>query len=93
LYALEKITMLEHDCAGLKIVALDGVPTGSQDASRQGGIVNAKDILLPTAGRAEFIVAAPPSSVTNASLVTFGSTLAPMVTMIRSGRWRLFKPS
>jgi len=63
LYALEKITMLEHDCAGLKIVALDGVPTGSQDASRQGGIVNAKDILLPTAGRAEFIVNPPPSSV------------------------------
>ncbi|MGD0119717.1 MAG: multicopper oxidase domain-containing protein [Candidatus Binatus sp.] len=61
----------------LQIVALDGVPTGSQDGTRQGTIVNATDILIPTAGRAEFIVAAPPSTVTNASLVTLGINTGP----------------
>ena len=61
----------------LQIVALDGVPTGSQDGTGQGTIVNATDILIPTAGRAEFIVAAPPSTVTNASLVTLGINTGP----------------
>jgi FtsP/CotA-like multicopper oxidase with cupredoxin domain len=54
----------------LQIVALDGVPTGSQDGKRQGTIVNAKDILLPPAGRAEFIVAAPSTDITKALFVT-----------------------
>jgi FtsP/CotA-like multicopper oxidase with cupredoxin domain len=54
----------------LQIVGLDGVPTGSQDGTRQGTIVPAKHILLPTAGRAEFIVAAPPSSVKKAIFMT-----------------------
>ena len=61
----------------LQIVALDGVPTGSQSHSRRGTIVNATDILIPTAGRAEFIVAAPPSTVTNASLVTLAINTGP----------------
>jgi FtsP/CotA-like multicopper oxidase with cupredoxin domain len=54
----------------LQIVALDGVPTGSQDGTRQGSIIPAKHILVPTAGRAEFIVAAPPSTVKNAQFMT-----------------------
>jgi FtsP/CotA-like multicopper oxidase with cupredoxin domain len=61
----------------LQIVGLDGVPTGSQDGSGQGKIVNATDILLPTAGRAEFIVTAPPSNETNATLVTLGINTGP----------------
>ncbi len=61
----------------LQIVGLDGVPTGSQDGTAQGTIVNATDILLPTAGRAEFIVKAPPSTVTNASLVTLNINTGP----------------
>ncbi len=61
----------------LQIVGLDGVPTGSQDGSGQGAIVNASDILLPTAGRVEFIVTAPPSSVKSASLVTLGINTGP----------------
>jgi FtsP/CotA-like multicopper oxidase with cupredoxin domain len=54
----------------LQIVALDGVPTGSQDGTRQGTIVPANHILLPTAGRVEFIVSAPPSTVKNAVFMT-----------------------
>jgi FtsP/CotA-like multicopper oxidase with cupredoxin domain len=61
----------------LQIVALDGVPTGSQDGSGQGSIVDATDILLPTAGRAEFIVSAPPPSVSNASLVSLNINTGP----------------
>jgi len=61
----------------LQIVGLDGVPTGSQDGSRQGTIVPAKHILIPTAGRAEFIVTAPPSSVKNAVFMTRGIDTGP----------------
>jgi FtsP/CotA-like multicopper oxidase with cupredoxin domain len=54
----------------LGIVALDGVPTGSQDGKRQGTIVTQKDILIPPAGRAEFIVTGPSSSVKSAVFET-----------------------
>jgi FtsP/CotA-like multicopper oxidase with cupredoxin domain len=54
----------------LQIVALDGVPTGSQDGKRQGTIVTQKDILIPPAGRAEFIVTAPSAQVKKAELMT-----------------------
>lgn len=54
----------------LQIVGLDGVPTGSQDGKRQGTIVTKKHILLPPAGRVEFIIAGPSEKVTGAKLVT-----------------------
>jgi FtsP/CotA-like multicopper oxidase with cupredoxin domain len=54
----------------LKIVALDGVPTGSQDGSRHGTIVSKTDILIPPAGRAEFIVTGPKKGVQSAILLT-----------------------
>jgi len=54
----------------LQIAAIDGVPTGSQDGSRQGTLVPANHILIPTAGRAEFIVNAPPSWVKKAVFMT-----------------------
>jgi FtsP/CotA-like multicopper oxidase with cupredoxin domain len=54
----------------LQIVALDGVPTGSQNGKRQGTIVTKKDILLPPAGRAEFILTAPTRNTTVAYLQT-----------------------
>jgi FtsP/CotA-like multicopper oxidase with cupredoxin domain len=56
----------------LQIVAFDGVPTGSKDGRRQGTIVTQTDIMLMPSARAEFIVAAPPSSVHNAQFVTLG---------------------
>jgi FtsP/CotA-like multicopper oxidase with cupredoxin domain len=54
----------------LQIVALDGVPTGSQDGKHKGTIITQKDILIPTAGRAEFIVTGPTTSVKSAMLIT-----------------------
>lgn len=61
----------------LQIAALDGVPTGSQDGTRRGKFVKARDILIPTAGRAEFLVSAPPHSVTDARLVTLAINTGP----------------
>ena len=43
----------------LKLVSLDAVPLGSQDGTRQGKLFQVKHILIPPAGRAEFIVRAP----------------------------------
>jgi FtsP/CotA-like multicopper oxidase with cupredoxin domain len=54
----------------LQIAAIDGVPTGSQDGSRQGTLVSANHVLIPTAGRAEFIVNAPPAWVKKAIFMT-----------------------
>lgn len=54
----------------LQVVALDGVPTGSQDGKRQGTIVTEKDILVPPGGRAEFIVTMPTADVQKAELLT-----------------------
>lgn len=54
----------------LQIVALDGVPTGSNDGKHQGTIITQNDILIPPAGRAEFIVTGPSSSVKQAEFIT-----------------------
>src|SRR6185437_670221 len=54
----------------LQVVAFDGVPTGSKDGTRKGTVVTKTDILLPPAGRAEFILAAPSSSSVNAVFKT-----------------------
>jgi FtsP/CotA-like multicopper oxidase with cupredoxin domain len=54
----------------LEIVAFDGVPVGSQDGRRQGRTITRNHILVPPAGRVEFIMTAPSASVQNAALVT-----------------------
>jgi FtsP/CotA-like multicopper oxidase with cupredoxin domain len=61
----------------LGIVALDGVPTGSQDGTQQGQIINATDILIAPAGRAEFIVTGPGARVTSANLITLAINTGP----------------
>ena len=61
----------------LQVVGLDGVPTGSQDGTRRGKIVNLTDILLAPAARAEFIVTGPATSVKNATLMTLGIDTGP----------------
>jgi FtsP/CotA-like multicopper oxidase with cupredoxin domain len=61
----------------LQVVSLDGVPTGSQDGSRKGKIVNRKDILLPPAARAEFIVVGPSPNVKSAILSTLSVNTGP----------------
>jgi FtsP/CotA-like multicopper oxidase with cupredoxin domain len=54
----------------LQLVALDGVPIGSQDGHRQGVIMTETDAYIPPASRAEFIVTGPSSSVQHAVLMT-----------------------
>jgi FtsP/CotA-like multicopper oxidase with cupredoxin domain len=61
----------------LQVVALDGVPTGSQDGTSQGKSITETDILLAPAARAEFIVAGPDSSVKNATLMTLNVDTGP----------------
>ncbi|HEY4115237.1 MAG TPA: multicopper oxidase family protein [Rhizomicrobium sp.] len=67
---LDLQVMYDGQAQPLQIVGFDGVPTGSQDGKRQGTIVTQNDVLVPPAGRVEFIIAAPSSGVHNAQLVT-----------------------
>lgn len=62
----------------LEVVALDGVPTGSQDGTRRGRTVTASHLLLPPAGRAEFIITAPSASVRRAILETLAVDTGPI---------------
>jgi FtsP/CotA-like multicopper oxidase with cupredoxin domain len=61
----------------VQIVAFDGVPAGSQDGSTPGTPVPATDVLIPTAGRAEFIVNPPGGGVTTANLITLAINTGP----------------
>jgi FtsP/CotA-like multicopper oxidase with cupredoxin domain len=61
----------------LQVVALDGVPTGSQDGRMQGQLVTQTDILLAPAARAEFIVAGPSAKVKNATFLTLNIDTGP----------------
>jgi FtsP/CotA-like multicopper oxidase with cupredoxin domain len=54
----------------VQIAALDGVPTGSQDGKRQGTLITQTDVMIPPAGRAEFIVTGPAASVKQAVFMT-----------------------
>jgi FtsP/CotA-like multicopper oxidase with cupredoxin domain len=62
----------------LQVVALDGVPTGSQDGTRQGTLVPKSHILIPPAGRAEFIVTGPGANVKSATLMTLNIDTGPL---------------
>jgi FtsP/CotA-like multicopper oxidase with cupredoxin domain len=62
----------------LQLVGLDGVPTGSQDGTRQGKLVPKTDILIPPAGRAEFIVTGPSAQVKNATFLTLAIDTGPL---------------
>jgi FtsP/CotA-like multicopper oxidase with cupredoxin domain len=61
----------------VQIVSFDGVPAGSQDGTAAGAPVPATDVLLPTAGRAEFIVNPPGSGVTTAQFITLAINTGP----------------
>ena len=61
----------------LEVVALDGVPTGSQDGTSRGKRLVETDILLPPAARAEFIVTGPSMRVRNAALMTLNVDTGP----------------
>jgi FtsP/CotA-like multicopper oxidase with cupredoxin domain len=61
----------------LGVVALDGVPTGSQDGTGQGTTLVEKDIFLAPAARAEFVVKGPSPQVKNATLLTMNIDTGP----------------
>jgi FtsP/CotA-like multicopper oxidase with cupredoxin domain len=61
----------------LEVVALDGVPVGSQDGESRGTSFTEKDILLAPAARAEFIVTGPSTNVRNATLLTLNVDTGP----------------
>ena len=54
----------------LMLVALDGVPIGSQDGKHQGTTITQNDVYIPPAGRAEFVVTGPAASVKSAVFST-----------------------
>jgi FtsP/CotA-like multicopper oxidase with cupredoxin domain len=67
----------DHKAQPLQVVALDGVPTGSQDGTMQGQLVTQTDILLAPAARAEFIVTAPAAIVKSAAFLTMNIDTGP----------------
>lgn len=54
----------------LMLVALDGVPVGSQDGTRSGNLVPVTDMRIPPASRAEFIIVGPSKQVKSAQFLT-----------------------
>lgn len=54
----------------LEVVAIDGVPVNSQDASQEGRPLRVSRFRLPTASRVEFVVTTPAARVSSAELVT-----------------------
>jgi FtsP/CotA-like multicopper oxidase with cupredoxin domain len=61
----------------LDVVGLDGVPTSSRDGTSMGGVLTRSHLLIPAAGRAEFIVSGPTEKVRSASLVTRSIAMGP----------------
>jgi FtsP/CotA-like multicopper oxidase with cupredoxin domain len=61
----------------LDVVALDGVPTGSQDGTSRGKSMVETRIVLAPGARAEFVVTGPSSSVKNARLMTLNVDTGP----------------
>ncbi len=62
----------------LGVVALDGVPISAGSGNAHDRILWQSDILIPSGGRAEFIVNGPPEGV-QATLVTLGVETSPFV--------------
>jgi len=54
----------------LRVVAIDGVPVNSQDGTSTGPPIPVKNFRLPPAGRVEFVVTTPTTSVRKAQLIT-----------------------
>ncbi|MBV9510709.1 MAG: multicopper oxidase domain-containing protein [Caulobacteraceae bacterium] len=61
----------------LDIVGLDGVPIGAHGERPAAKTLTANHILIPAAGRAEFIIRAPSAKVGQASLVTRAVAMGP----------------
>ena len=61
----------------LQVVAIDGVPTRSQDGTSEGTTLSRTHFLLAPAARVEFILKAPSKSVKNATLLTLNVNTGP----------------
>jgi FtsP/CotA-like multicopper oxidase with cupredoxin domain len=70
---------LDYDASAqpLQVVALDGVPIGSQDGNTQGSSITQTHVLIPPAGRAEFVVTGPSAAVKSAILKTLAADTGP----------------
>jgi FtsP/CotA-like multicopper oxidase with cupredoxin domain len=54
----------------IEIADRDGVPTGSHDGHSQGTLIKQKHVVIPPAGREEFIITGPSAQVAKAQLIT-----------------------
>jgi FtsP/CotA-like multicopper oxidase with cupredoxin domain len=61
----------------LQVIALDGVPTGSQDGAGEGNTIIKTDVMLAPAARVEFIITGPTNAVQNATLLTLNVDTGP----------------
>ena len=61
----------------IQLVALDGVPLGSQDGTAQGKLITVTDLRLPPAARMEFIVTGPSAKVKSAQFMTLAVNTGP----------------
>ena len=62
----------------LKVVGLDGVPTGSQDGTRQGTPITRSTLAMPPAARVEFVVQPPGPRVKVAVMKTLSIDTGPI---------------
>jgi FtsP/CotA-like multicopper oxidase with cupredoxin domain len=67
---LDLVLLYDEVRQPLEVVALDGVPTNSQDGQKIGKPITKKHILLPPAARVEFIMVGPSRQVDSAVLLT-----------------------
>ena len=61
-----------------QVVSIDGVAVNSQDGTKTPSLIPVTHFVVAPAGRVEFIVPAPPSSVQLAQLVTLGINIGPL---------------
>jgi len=61
----------------IELVGIDGVPTGSQDGTRTGTLLPVTDVLVPPAGRVEFIMTGPAATVRKAIFQTLNIDTGP----------------
>ena len=67
---LDLQVIYDHVPQKILLVALDGVPVGSQDGTEQGKLIPVTHLRLPPASRMEFIVTGPSTKVKNAKFLT-----------------------
>jgi FtsP/CotA-like multicopper oxidase with cupredoxin domain len=67
---LDLEVVFDGTAQNIQIVGIDGVPVNSQDGTQPGSAICVTHYRLPPAGRVEFIVSAPSSTVKSAQLIT-----------------------